>query len=514
MWVDAQRNLIIYDTPKADRIAASVPGSARLTNSYVASPINLYNLQLLRYLGMDVPPPMEGTYDWPGRFTPFHAQRVTANFLSLNPRAFVLSDMGTGKTMAALWAADFVMGSYHRGACRAVIVSPLSTLQRVWSDAVFANFMLRRKAVVLHGSAEKRRALLKEDVDFYIVNFDGLKVLEKELALRDDIRMAIVDEASAYRDGTTLRHKVARRLLATRDYLWMMTGTPVPNGPTDAYGLAKLVNNAYGESYRHFEDRVTAKIGMWKRVPKPGANAEAYKLLQPAVRFAIEDCQDLPPITTQQREVELSPEQAKAYKDMKKDLILQAKAGPITAANEAVLRLKLIQIVCGAVYGPSRETHHLDCGPRIAALKEVIEQAPQKIIVFVGLTNVLMLLQNELKAYSTATINGAVKPNERNEIIRAFQQDDHPRVLLADPATMAHGIDLWAASIIVWFGPTDRTELYLQANKRIHRPGQTNACTVVQLAATATEREIYRRLENNETMQGVVLTMIKAGREE
>jgi hypothetical protein len=143
-----------------------------------------------------------------------------------------------------------------------------------------------------------------------------------------------------------------------------MTGTPTPNGPTDAYGMAKLVNNAFGESFTSFKERVLYKAGMWKWVPKPGAHAEALRLLQPSVRFAIDDCVDLPPSTTQQREVELSPEQAKAYKALKTDLILSVQGGKqITAANEAVLRLKLIQIACGAVYGVDREVHLVDCQP-------------------------------------------------------------------------------------------------------------------------------------------------------
>lgn len=108
-------------------------------------------------------------------------------------------------------------------------------------------------------------------------------------------------------------------------------------------------------------------------------------------------------------------------------------------------------------------------------------------------------------------VHGDTTPKERNEIFRAFEQDANPRIIVADPGTMAHGITLVAATTIVWFAPIDRTELYLQANKRIHRPGQTKSCVVVQLAATAIEREIYRRLESNETLQGLLLKLVQEG---
>lgn len=526
MWFDPTNNLVVYDTPD-QRVIEKIPDARKLHNGYVALPASLYNLQLMRYLGHPVPPIMDVNYDWPGRYTPFAAQRATANFLAVHPRAFVFSDMGTGKTLAALWAADYIMRD-HPGT-RCLIVAPLSTLQRVWADAIFQNFLGRRKATVLYGDANTRKRLLSLPADFYIINYDGLKIIEPILQSRTDIRMAIVDEASAYKDRTTRRHRIARSLLASRDYLWLMTGTPTPNGPQDAYGLAKLVNNCFGESYTHYYDRVMTKVSMWKWVPKTGAHAQASKLLQPAIRFAIEDCVDLPPCTVQKRDVELSPEQAKAYREMKRDLVLQARQGPITAANEAVLRLKLIQIATGAVYGPkmansngnssyvldhggARSTLRLDCSPRLAALREVMQECSQKIIIFAPLTSVINMLESELKKdYSVAVINGEVSVRNRNEIFRAFQQDENPRVLIADPGTMAHGLSLVAASAIVWFAPTDKTELYLQANKRIDRPGQVHNTTIVQLAATPLEREIYRRLEANESMMGLVLQLAREG---
>lgn len=508
MWFDARRNVVVYDTPGDDRIISSVPDAVRLHNGYVAAPATLYNLQLLRYLGFPTIQPMDIDYDWPGRYTPFHAQRVTANFLAVHPRAFVLNDMGTGKTLSALWAADFVMRS-NLGA-RCLVVAPLSTLERVWADAIFQNLLGRRRCVVLHGSAAKRRELLATVADFYIVNYDGLEVLAKELALRTDIRIAVVDEASAYRNRTTERHRLARKLLSPMDYLWLMTGTPTPNGPTDAYGMAKLVNNCFGEGWQSYHDRVMQKISLYKWVPKAGAHAEAHKLLQPSVRFAIADCVDLPPCTVQSRDVELSPAQSTAYKAMKKDLQIMAAKGPITAQNEAVLRLKLLQISCGAIYGADREIHHVDAAPRLKALREIMEQCNEKIIVFAPFTSVVHMLHRELKKdYSVEVINGEVSAKQRNEIFSKFMDSEHPRVLVADPGTMSHGLTLTAASAIIWYAPTDRTETYLQANKRIDRPGQTKATTIVQLAATPVEREIYRRLEANETMQGLVLQLAK-----
>lgn len=509
MWFDAARNVCVYDTPGDERIATMVPGAVKLNNGYVACPASLYNLQFLRYLGFPTIAPLDQDYDWPGRYTPFTAQRVTANFLAVHPRAFVLNDMGTGKTLAALWAADYVME--RNPGLRALVVAPLSTLERVWADGIFQNLLGRRTAVVLHGSAAKRKELLATPADFYIVNYDGVEVLAKELANRTDIRMAIVDEASAYRNRTTARHALARKILAVRDYLWMMTGTPLPNGPTDAYGMAKLVNNCFGEGWKSYHDRTMFQLSSFKWVPKTGAHNEAHKLLQPSVRFEISDCIDLPPCTVQARDVDMSPAQISEYKNMRRDAVIMSKSGkPITAANEAVLRMKLIQIACGAVYGNDKEIHLVDARPRLQALKEIVEQCRQKIIVFAPLTSVVNMLHRELKAdYSVTIINGKVTRKERDVAFARFMDSEHPRILVADPGTMSHGLTLTAASTIVWYAPTDSTEEYLQANKRIDRPGQMFPTTIVQLASTPIEREIYKRLAAKESMQGLVLDLAR-----
>jgi SNF2 family DNA or RNA helicase len=519
-------NAVLYETDAPLPLLAATEGGRRVNGSMVAIPASLGNLQALAARSMPVIPVMEKDgYDWPIRapWRPLAHQKITANFLVLHKRCFCLNDMGTMKTLSALWAADYLMEMERRNGrlLRAIISAPLSILRSVWSDALFANFMSRRTYVVLHGSAAKREKLLKQPADFYIINHDGLGVgvssdrrspfegLAAELEARTDIRLAIVDEASVYRDATTKRHRVARKLIASKEYFWLMTGTPTPNGPLDAYGLARLVNGAHGESFQTYKNRVMMPAGPFKWLPRVGSAEAARKLLTPAVRYAIEDCVDLPPCTVQKRDAEMSEAQAKAYRDLKREAVLAMKSGKLVqAVNQAALRIKLIQVACGAVYDGDHESHELDAAPRIAVLEEVIEQCAEKVIVFAPLTNVLNMLYKALHdKFDCAIVNGAVSQDERTAIFRGFQGGISPRVILADPATMAHGLTLTAASCVVWYAPTDKTELYIQANKRIDRPGQLKNTTIVQIAATAVEREIYARLENNESMQGVILKL-------
>jgi SNF2 family DNA or RNA helicase len=451
-----------------------------------------------------------------------------ANFMVLNPKCLNLSDMGTMKTLATLWAADALMNQNPGWKC--LIVCPISIFQRTWGDAITANFLGRRTYKIIHGTEKQRRKLLAEPADFYIINYEGTcvgsrittnkrgyRVLElgglgRDIADRSDIAIVAIDEASAYRAHNTRRHRVARAALLQKPYFWLLSGTPISNGPLDAYGLARLVNNANGESFTAYRDRVMFKIpeSLWKRVPKRGAYEEAYKLLSPSIRYEMRDCTDVPECTEQQRDVEFSEDQRKRYAELKRNLVLDLGNGKvITAAHEAALRLKLIQISAGCIYDHDHAVTRIDCAPRLAVLREAIEEAKRKVIVFAPLTSVIHMLYEELTEYSRAMVNGEVPLEVRSEIFRRFQSEADPQLIIADPATMSHGLDLYAASVIVWYAPTDRSELYLQANRRIDRPGQVVPTTIVQLAATPIEREIYRRIASNTSMQGLVLDMVK-----
>ena len=148
---------------------------------------------------------------------------------------------------------------------------------------------------------------------------------------------------------------------------------------------------------------------------------------------------------------------------------------------------------------------------RMEELKAVIREAPGKILIFAPLTSIVNLLYKELSDWSREIVNGDVGQKERNRIFSDFQSGAEPRLLIADSRTMAHGLNLWMAQTVVWYGPVDSAELYLQANKRAHRPGQKFPVTVVQLVSNLLEREIYRRLETNTSLQGALLDIVRKG---
>ena len=475
----------------------------------VLTPHSLDEVRVLRNLGINAPSPILHYYNWCGQYTPYEHQRQTAAFLTLHPRGLVLNEIGTGKTQSSLWAADYLM---KIGAVKKVLIlSPLSTLERVWGDAIFTGFH-HRKFVVLHGTAERRKKLLNTEADFYIINHDGFPIISEQAHGKFDL--IIVDEAAVLRNPSTQRFKVFRKWMDNNNStrLWLMTGTPTPNDPTDAWALAKLVNSPYcTKTFTSFREQVMMKIAQWKFVPRPEAVDIVKHILQPAVRYTREECFDLPDTVIQTRQVELTAEQKKHYTQMLRHFVTEmSQEGTITAVNEAVKIQKLVQIACGVAYGDDGRNIELDCTPRINLVKEVIEEAGEKVIVFVPLTGTLHMLEKELsKHWTVGVVNGEVSSTKRNKIFQDFQESKEPHVLIAHPATMAHGLTLTVASTIVWYGPVTSNEQYVQANGRIERIGKRHTSNVIHIEATDLEYKMYERLKNKQKLQGLLLDLIQ-----
>jgi SNF2 family DNA or RNA helicase len=268
----------------------------------------------------------------------------------------------------------------------------------------------------------------------------------------------------------------------------------------DAYGLAKLVDpTSVPKFFGAFRDRVMLKLTQFKWVPKQDSQQTVYNVLQPAIRFTKAECLDLPDLLYSSRDVPLTPQQMKYYTQLKKQMIAIAAGEEITAVNAAAMLNKLLQVSQGAVYTDTGEVVEFDVSNRIAALMEVIESTDNKVLIFVPYRHTLDMLRESLTkdGYAVEAIQGGMPPNQRAEIIKRFQTEDNPRILLLSPQATAHGITLTKADQVVWWGPVSSTEIYLQANSRAHRAGQANHVTVTHLQGSPVERRMYTMLQSN-----------------
>jgi SNF2 family DNA or RNA helicase len=292
----------------------------------------------------------------------------------------------------------------------------------------------------------------------------------------------------------------------------MLTGTPAAQSPLDAYGLGKLVNpEGTPKYYTHFRFSTMYPVTKFKWAPKPEAPKIVHRVLQPAIRFEKKDCLDLPEVTYVDRDAPLTPQQAKYYKQLHNDMVLEAAGEEVSAVNAAVKLNKLLQISGGAVYTDKGEVLEFDVSNRLNAVLEVIEEASHKVLVFVPFTHTIELLREHLekKGITCGVISGSVSVNKRATLIDQFQNAKDPHVLIIQPQAASHGLTLTAADTIIWYAPVTSVETYLQANARINRPGQRNAMTIVHIRGSEAESRLYTMLRGNITNHERVIDLYR-----
>jgi SNF2 family DNA or RNA helicase len=486
----------------------------------------LEETKLLRNLGFkQTPAPIHHYYSWPGRFAPMKHQKETAAFMTLHNRALCLSAPGTGKTLSILWAADYML--QEKLINRVLIIAPVSTLKPVWATEIVHHLSHRMFRLVTGNRNRRIDQITSHDSDFYIINHDGFTHLPEELFAPFDL--IIYDEATALKNPSTTRYKKFARFIRDKEpRLWMLTGTPIAQNPTDAWPLATLVGSQIApKSYTQFKNWTMMRISTFKWVPRPEALTICKEVMQPSIRFSLDECIDLPDTSYLMRNCALTAHQQLAYKQMQKDA--EISGTDVSAANAAVMFQKLLQICCGVAYDSEGKPVAFDDTDRSSTLLSLVDEIGGKVIVYVPLRGVQDRLEeilfkhfyggsataNSIKALygknslpKVASVHGGVTKKKRDEIFTSFQNDDKIQVLIAHPKVAAHGLTLTAASSIIWYAPIHSLEQYEQANARIKRISTVHKTVVYHIAATGFERELYYRLKEKKKVLADFLVLI------
>ena len=213
--------------------------------------------------------------------------------------------------------------------------------------------------------------LLATDVDIYIINHDGHKVILNELMARKDINVLVIDELAVFRNGQASRARAMKRLADRMEWVWGMTGSPIPTSPTDAWAQARLVTPQRVPKYFSPVPRRPDDQDRPIQVddPRPTPWTKAFAALQPAVRFTLDDVVELPDLIERyHRRRRWVRKQEKIYRALMTQCYAAVQSHEITAANAGAVMMKLLQVSTGWVYSKTRDVVALDNNNRIAAL--------------------------------------------------------------------------------------------------------------------------------------------------
>lgn len=447
-------------------------------------------------------------------FKPHRYQQYAISRVIDTPKLALWLDMGLGKTVSTLTAINDLI--YNRFAVRRVlVVAPKKVAEATWQDEMqkWDHLKHLRFSTVL-GTERQRMAALYRAADVYVINRDNVQWLVDVLGNEWFFDMVVLDEASSFKNHQSKRFRKLKTVLSRISRLVELTGTPAPRDLMDLWAQIYLLDqgqrlgktiSAYREQWFSPDKRNRSTIFSYKA--DDGADeAIMQRLSDICISMKAEDYLELPDCIVRDVPVVLDNSAQKWYDEMEKKMVLELMGQVIDAGTAAVLRMKLLQVAAGAVYDEDRRVAKVhDC--KLEAFMELVESLNgNHALVFYAYKHDRDRIMEALKREKVNARE--FKGPEDQEAWNNGQVD----VLLAHPASCAYGLNLQRGGHnIVWFGLTDSLELYLQANKRLHRQGQGYPVIVHRLLVKGTvEEDVAAGLEAKDQCQEMLLQAMKA----
>ncbi len=426
-------------------------------------------------------------------------------------------EMGCGKSLTAIG----IIGSLP--VKRVLVVAPASVCA-VWPRemADYADYPYE----VLHtiGSTAKRaeaigrfQMLGTSKKLIVVINYEATWRMEHTLAaFKPD--MIICDESQKIKNPTAKASKCMHRLGEKTRYKMCLTGTPIQNKPLDFWSQYRFLDKTiFGTSYYGFRARYAIMGGMYvggKPVQVVGyrnLGELTDKAYQCALRVRKADCLDLPEKTFETRYVELSRDEWRMYKEMKRENI--TFLGDMAVTAQIVLtRLLILQRMTGGFMRPDESEKSVQIGhSKLDALEDIIEACmdeDKKLVVFVRFTDEYEAVRAmlERKGIDYASISGATALKMRGVQVDAFQNDPKCKVFVGQIEAAGTGITLTAANVMVFYSPTWNYATYTQAQDRIHRIGQKNECHYIHLICPQTvDEDVMEALRSKKNLADLVV---------
>lgn len=506
------------------------------------------------------------------------------DFLVKSRNALMGDQMGVGKslqTLAAIravnnrdsrdvWGTGDLSGTGYveQGAYPALIVCP-NSLKRNWEREI-KRWLPEANPFVIQGSAAKRRVQIAEAAEAYkaiiIVNIEAMKlhsrlssygstrlkrcmecetktqpgtpdlkesaceVHEKELN-RIPFKVCVLDEAHRVKDPQALQTRAIWNVFhgPTVQYRWALTGTPVANHPGDLWSIMHAIAPETYPAKSAFIDRY-ARIeynhfgGMSIVGLKSDTKEEFFKILDPHFRRMIKAdvLKQLPDKVFMRRDVEMSPKQAKAYKDIAEQLVTVLEDGTVLVANGnlagATRLLQFASAYCEVDQGETPEDPatwlvSLTDSPKSSKIDElmsIIEDDPGKPMVIAAEHRQLIDLAAARMTDAGipfARVTGGVSADERDAAVQAFQDGKIDYILLTYKAGGV-GLNLTRADTMVRLQRSWSLIDNNQGVDRIHRIGSEvhDKVTIIDLVAAGTieETQLERLYDKAERLEEIV----------
>lgn len=447
-------------------------------------------------------------------------QRTGVQFLATAHSAILADEMGTGKTVQMIETLE------RLDAYPALVVCP-NSVKHSWANE-YARVHPERSVAVLDGGIVKKRKLLDEEHDVYVVNWESLRTLtrlapygsialsDKEKELKELNRpwgAVVADEAHRAKDPKSKQTRALWAVGASSAHRFALTGTPIAQHPGDFWSLLRFVSPDEWASRTRYIERycVTAWNG-WGGLDIVGVNpltaAEFFMAVDPRFlrRSKADVLTQLPPKTYIERFCQLKGDAAKVYKNLKTGGAAEVEGGVLVVTDSLAEYGRLSQAASASLsLTPLGEVRMAEPSAKLDAFEELEEELGDRpLVVFAASRQLLELLAERLRKRGVqfGMVTGAQSTDERQAVIDAFQEGRLQMILLTMGAG-SEGITLTRADTLVFLQRSGSLVENLQAEDRIHRPGAEvhESITIIDLITEDTvEEDGAPRVERKKAM--------------
>jgi len=413
-------------------------------------------------------------------------------------------EQGLGKTLVAIAAFQRVLAEGK--AARMVVICP-NSLKRNWASELSKFACDLSWAIVEGAPAARRKQLANTGAHVVILSYDTARAeVAGVLALLGRGRTVMVlDESHAVKNRQSLASISSKHFAEIASYRWLLSGTPITNTVADIYSQIGIVTvkNPLG-SFEAF-----------MAVYGDGASSSSdlsEKIAPYILRRTKDQCLDLPEKNFCDLVIDLPDWQRKLYEEMRDELVceIESMTGEQFRASAATALSKILRLSQLA----SNPSLLLPTEPRIPAkfleldnlIGEICEGSGEKVILWSHYIGTIKALTKRYERLNPLVLYGEIPNEDRQDIAKAFQDDDSRKLLIANPAAAGTGFTFTAARYCIYESLNWRYDFYAQSQDRIHRIGQRFPVTYIRLIASDTiEQAIAAALERKSGLARALL---------
>jgi len=439
-------------------------------------------------------------------------QKGTVEHILKNNYCGLFLDMGTGKTVSTLTAINKLI--YEELELeRVLVIAPKRVAESVWTAEIDKWEHLKDlKIVKVIGNEKQRKEALRQKADIHIISRDNVAwICGLYGGSMLPYQMLVIDESSSFKNHASMRFKALKKVQASFKRVVILTGTPAPNGLIDLWSQIWLLDRGkrLGQTITFYRDNYFRKSynGFSYDAMEDTESRVHTKLKDICISMKSEDYLELPERIDTYIPIILPPAIRKQYDDFEREKVLEMFGDgttEITALNAATLSNKLLQFAGGAIYDEERNVHEIH-DLKLEAAEQFVEEANGKpVLILYSYRHELSRLQERLKKYKPIKMESSQHEKDWNA--------GKIQVMLLHAASGGHGLNLQEGhTMMLWFSLNWSLELYMQANKRLHRQGRKYPVVIGHLIAQGTEDEnVVKRLEGKQTTQEALMQSVKA----